>query len=144
MPHKKPNISLEKIIGTEEQIEILFKHLKVREYVVSHNLMPSYQDHITFVKNHPYRYWAMVFENCDPVGAVYLQTDNSIGLNLLQPTMHLVGEVLMHIRENFEPTKEIKSKNPSYFYVNVAHANDKLSEILLRMDAIPLQRSYKI
>jgi hypothetical protein len=144
MPHKNPDISLEKIIGTEEQIEILYKHLKNREYVVSHKLMPSYQNHITFVKSRPYRYWAMVFENSSTVGEVYLQADNSIGLNLLQPTIHLVSEVLRHIRENFEPAKEVKSKIPPYFYVNVAHANENLSKILLRMGGIPIQTSYKV
>jgi hypothetical protein len=137
-------ISFEKVIGTDEQIEILYNHLKNRNCSISHKSLPRYQDHITFVKNHPYCYWAMVLEDNLPVGAVYLQTNNSIGLNLLQPTRHVVSEVLRHIRENFEPAKEIRSIIPYYFYVNVAYANKKLSKVLLELDAIPLQTSYKV
>jgi len=141
---KNLNISFEKVIGTDEQIELLYNHLKNRNLGISHKLLPLYQDHITFVKNHPYRYWAFVLENDFPVGAVYLQTNNSIGLNLQQPTRYLVSEVLRHIRKNFEPEKEVRSIIPSYFYVNVAYANKKLSKILLELDAIPLQISYKV
>ena len=144
MHQKNSNISFEKIIGTDGQIETLYNHLSNRNYSISHKLLPQYQDHITFVKNHPYRYWAMVAENNLPVGAVYLQSNNSIGLNVVQPTRKLVSEVLLHIRENFEPAKEIKSKIPSYFYVNVACANENLSRILLELGAIPLQTSYKV
>lgn len=144
MRQKNPNISLEKVIGTDEQIEILYNDLKNRNFGISHKLLPRYQDHITFVKNHPYRYWAIVSENNFPVGTAYLQTNNSIGLNFLQPTRHLVSEALRHIRQNFEPAKEIKSKIPFYFHVNVAYANEKLSKILLELDAIPLQTSYKV
>jgi hypothetical protein len=141
---KNLNISFEKVIGTDEQIELLYSHLKNRNFGISHKLLPLYQDHITFVKNHPYRYWAFVIENNFPVGTVYLQTNNSIGLNLQQPTRHLVSEALRHIRNNFEPEKEITSIIPSYFYLNVACANEELNKILLELDAIPLQMSYKV
>jgi len=141
---KNLNISFEKVIGTDEQIELLYSHLKNRNFGISHKLLPLYQDHITFVKNHPYRYWAFVIENNFPVGTVYLQTNNSIGLNLQQPTGHLVSEALRHIRNNFEPEKEITSIIPSYFYLNVACANEELNKILLELDAIPLQMSYKV
>ena len=141
---KNLNISFEKVIGNDEQIELLYSHLKSRNFGISHKLLPLYQDHITFVKNHPYRYWAFVLENNFPVGTVYLQTNNSIGLNLQQPTRHLVSEVLRHIRKNFEPEKEITSIIPSYFYLNVACANEELNKILLELDAIPLQMSYKV
>ena len=141
---KNLNISFEKVIGTDEQIELLYSHLKNRNFGISHKLLPLYQDHITFVKNHPYRYWAFVLENNFPVGTVYLQTNNSIGLNLQQPTGHLVSEALRHIRNNFEPEKEITSIIPSYFYLNVACANEELNKILLELDAIPLQMSYKV
>ena len=143
MGQKFLKISHEKVIGTDEQIEILYDQLKNRNCGISHKLLPQYQDHSKFVKNHPYRYWAIVSENNLPVGTIYLQKDNSIGINLQQPTRHLISKTLRHIRENFEPTKEIKSKISSYFYVNVAYANEKLIKILLELNATPLQISYK-
>ena len=96
------------------------------------------------MKTKPYRYWVIVLDGIRPVGTFYLQSDNSIGLNLLQPTRPLVSKILLHIRESFEPLKEVRSKIPSYFYINVPYGNKKLSEILCELGEIPIQTSYKI
>ena len=138
------NVYLEEITGTDEQVEVLYNNLKSRNFGISHEQLPKYEEHVAFVKNHPYRYWALVIENDCPVGSVYLKKDNSIGLNFIRPRKYLVSRVLQSIRDNFEPVKEIKSKIPSYFYVNVAYTNEKLSNILLELDAMPLQKSYKV
>jgi len=45
---------------------------------------------------------------------------------------------------NFEPAKEMKSKIPAYFYINVAHANEDLKKILSELGAVPMQISYKV
>ncbi len=79
-----------------------------------------------------------------PIGTFYLQDDNSVGLNIAEPSLYLVSEVLLHIRERFEPHREIKSKVPPYFYVNVPYDNEKLGELLLNTDVVPIQISYKI
>lgn len=128
----------------EEDSELLFELLKKRIHSISHKQLPSKEEHFYFVKTNPYRYWALVYSDAQPVGTVYLQTDNSIGLNLLQPSPFAVSEILRHIRDNFEPATEIKSRVPSYFYVNVSHENNSLKEILLQLEAMPIQISYKI
>ena len=138
------NVSFDKITGTDEQIETLYNHLKNRNYDISHKLLPRFQDHITFVKNHPYRYWVMILEDGCPIGTFYLQEDNSIGLNIIEPSLSLVSEVLGYIREKFKLHREVKSKVPPYFYVNVPYDNAKLSDILIQLEAIPIQVSYKI
>jgi len=144
MLRKSANVYLEEITGTDEQIKVLYDNLKSRNFGISHEQLPQYQEHVVFVKNHPYRYWAMVIENDCPVGTVYLKKDNSIGLNFIRPSKHLVSTVLQSIRDDFEPVKEVKSKIPSYFYVNVAYTNEKLNNILLELNAMPLQKSYKV
>ena len=141
---KNFNISFDNITGTDKQIEILYNHLKNRKYAISHKLIPRFQDHITFVKNHPYRYWVMILEDGFPIGTFYIQADNSIGFNIVEPSLSLISEVLMYIRKKFEPLKEVKSKVPPYFYVNVPYDHEKLSEILVQLEAIPIQVSYKI
>jgi hypothetical protein len=82
-------------------------------------------------------------DNC-PIGIFYIQEDNSIGLNILEPSLRIVLEVLGYIREKFKPLKEVKSKVPLYFYINVLYDNEKLSELLLQSEVIPIQVSYKI
>jgi len=128
----------------EENAEDLFELLVKRDYSISHVTLPSEYEHLEFVKSSPYRYWAIVLEEKRPIGSFYIQNDNSIGLNLLRPQKLLVQKLLYHIKSNFNPAKEIKSKIPPYFYMNVAHANKPLKKVLGELDAVPIQTSYKI
>lgn len=137
-------LTFEQIQGTDCQIVTLFNHLKRRNYGISHQLLPEYQDHITFVKNHPYRYWALVLEDNCCLGSFYLQLNNSIGVDLLKPATSVLFEILAHIRDNFDPENEVKSTIPPYFYVNVASKNEELAQILYELGAIPIQTSYKL
>ena len=135
-------ISFKEVV--EEDCDVLFELLKKRAHSISHQSIPTKDEHIKFMKTKPYRYWVVVLDGTRPVGSFYLQSDNSIGLNLLQPTRPLVSEILQHIRKGFEPLKEVKSKVPSYFYINVSYANKKLGEILCELNKVPIQTSYKI
>ena len=128
----------------DQDAKVLFKLLENRDYSISHLKLPSKNDHLLFIKSKPYRYWAIVLENNLPVGTVYIQPNNSIGLNLLQQKKQLVYKILRHIKTSFNPLKEVKSKAPPYFYVNISYANKKLGKILCELDASPIQVSYKI
>ena len=128
---------------SEDDSEVLFDLLKRRVYSISHKNIPTKEEHFAFVKGHPYRYWFMILEDGCPVGTFYLQEDNSIGLNVLEPSLTVVSEVLRYVREGFNPYNEVKSKVPPYFYINVPYENEKLREILLQSDAKPIQVSYK-
>jgi hypothetical protein len=141
---RNSNISFDNITGSDEQIEALYNQLKNRKYDISHRFLPRFQDHILFVKNHPYRYWVMIMKDGLPIGTFYIQADNSVGFNIMEPSLCLVSEVLAYIRKNFTPVKEVKSKIPPYFYVNVPFKHEKLGELLVTLDAVPIQISYKV
>ena len=128
----------------DQDAKVLLKLLENRDYSISHLKLPSKNDHLLFIKSKPYRYWAIVLEDNLPVGTVYIQSNNSIGLNLLQQKKQLVYKILRHIKTSFNPLKEVKSKAPPYFYVNISYANNKLGKILCELDASPIQVSYKI
>ena len=128
----------------EEDTEVLLELLEKRNHSISHHDLPSKNEHLLFVKTKPYRYWAIVLEDDCPVGTFYIQKNNSIGLNLLQPRKQVVHRILRKIQTDFEPLKEVKSKVPSYFYINVSYSNKELKGILSELDAVPIQTSYKI
>ena len=128
----------------ENDTDLLFDLLTKRVHSISHNKIPTKNEHSIFVKSYPYRHWLVILEDDCPIGTFYLQDDNSVGLNIAEPSLYLVSEVLLHIRERFEPHREIKSKVPPYFYVNVPYDNEKLGELLLNTDVVPIQISYKI
>ena len=135
-------VSFKEVNG--QDAKVLLKLLENRDYSISYLNLPSKNDHLLFVKSKPYRYWAIVLEDNLPVGTVYIQSNNSIGLNLLQQKKPLMHKILRHIKTSFNPLKEVKSKTPPYFYVNISYANNKLGKILCELDASPIQVSYKI
>ena len=136
------NISFKKI--EENDIDILFQLLIKRKYSISHNDLPNMSDHIKFVQSNNYLHWAIIYENKIPIGTFYIQNNNSIGLNLLNPKIKVVFETLKYINFNFKPLEEIKSQIPSYFYINVAYENEDLKKILIDLESVPIQTSFKI
>ena len=128
----------------QDDTEVLFDLLKQRAHSISHIRTPTWDEHEAFLKVNPYRYWAIILEDDCPIGTFYLQDDNSIGLNINEPTLYLVSQILTIIRRKFKPFREKKSKVPSYFYVNAPYGNEKLGQLLIDSDAKPIQISYKI
>ena len=127
----------------ENDTEVLFELLRKRVHSISHKRIPTWGEHNAFVKAHPYRHWAIVLEDDSPIATFYLQDDNSVGLNIDEPSLYLVAKILMYIRAKFKPRTEMKSKVPPYFYVNASYSNEKLGELLINCDAVPIQVSYK-
>ena len=128
----------------QNDTELLFELLKQRAHSISHIKTPNWDEHEAFVKSNPYRYWAIILDGDCPIGTFYLQDDNSVGLNISEPKLYLVSQVLNNIRTKFKPIRERKSKVPPYFYVNASYGNEKLGQLLIHSDAVPIQISYKI
>ncbi len=50
---------------------------------ISHRKMPTWNEHLNFILNHPYQHWDIIVEG-EPIGAVYLTWEFEIGLVLLK------------------------------------------------------------
>lgn len=141
---KRPFKQLKFKIVDESDAQTLFELLEKRLYSISHNAMPLKSEHLEFVKSNPYRYWVLVFEEDSLVGSCYIQSDNSIGLNLLLPEKILVRRIIHHITSNFKPVRGVKSKIPAYFYINISYTNEDLKKVLGDLGIVPIQISYKV
>lgn len=64
--------------------EFLYDLLKDRDpnVNISHKRMPSFKEHIKFVKSKPYSKWYIIKQNNEKVGSIYLSKQNEIGLFL--------------------------------------------------------------
>ena len=129
---------------SEKDSDILFKMLQQRKHQISHDFHTSRSQHLHFIKTNPYRYWALLIQDEKIVGAFYLQHDNSIGLNLIEPNRVQVARIFEHLKSKFRPAAEIKSIIPPYFYVNVAYNNQDLLRILTDLQLVPVQISLKL
>ena len=128
----------------ENDMDTLFQLLIQRKYSISHNRLPTISEHIQFIKSNKYLHWVIIYEDNVPIGTFYIQSNNSIGLNLLKQKINVVFETLKYIKYNFKPLEEIKSQIPSYFYINVAYENEDLKKILIDLEHVPSQTSFKI
>lgn len=128
----------------QNDTELLFELLKQRVHSISHIRTPTWDEHEVFVKENPYRYWAIILEDNCPIGTYYLQYNNSVGLNINEPTLYLISQVLTNIRTKFKPLGEEKSKVPPYFYLNASYGNKKLGQLLIKCGANPIQISFKV
>ena len=137
-------IQFERVIGSIEQIRILYDLLTSRTHSISHQILPTYKSHKEFVLSHPYLTWFIIRSYYEVVGSFYLKQDNSVGLNLIDQDSTYVFEVMKFIKSNFDPKPAIASTVPPYFYINVAYSNVELKKILKKHKLKPLQTSFML
>lgn len=136
-------IEYEKILGSREQIKILYDILNKRKYNISHNEKIPYDVHEHFVKNNPYRAWYLIIQNNIKIGNFYIQNDNSIGINLNVDTNEkLILNIIEYIYDNYEPLLKIPSLRYGGFFVNVPFYNEKMKNVLINLGHIPTQISF--
>ncbi len=136
-------IRFNKIVGTSDQIFVLYELLKDRTNNISHENMPNFYEHEKFVKNNPYKIWYLVLNDDRAIGTFYIKYDNSIGLKLSIQESLIVGLIIKYIKFNYKPEQAIASEVSSYFYFNVANTNKELIKILTELELQPIQISYK-
>lgn len=139
----KMNITLEAVEPNSAQIKLLYDQLNNRLYNISHEIMPSYEEHSKFVKNHPYRKWYIVRDGRIPVGNVYINFDNSIGLNAGGLTCDKKLNYLLDLVYNtVAPLDAEPSVRIGNFFLNVSAADNEMQDRLEKMGFIEKQRSY--
>ena len=131
-------------VVTVKDIEILYDLLKKRKYSISHDTLPSFENHKNFVLSEPYQHWYIIIENQKEVGTFYIQKDNSIGMNIISPSIGKVKKIIDYINQNIEPNRAVPSKKPGYFYINVATSNYILLNILDEIGCSAIQKSFKL
>jgi hypothetical protein len=137
------NITLEKIIGDDRQIKVLFQLLKNRKHNISNTSLPTTNAHVKFVKNHPYRAWYLIKSNENYIGSTYVMENNCIGVSLIFDISNF-SQVVELISKKYKPLKEIKSVRPSNFYINVAPNNKKIVSQLNKLGAKKIQSTYTL
>ena len=137
-------IKLEEVCGTHEQIATLYKLLEKRIHVISHQQLPTFEEHKNFVTTHPYVKWFIVKKKTEPVGSFYTKKDNSIGINILIQDKKLIRKIIEFIQTNLKPKTSSPSEVPPHFYINTPYSNIELQRILIESEATPIQISYRI
>jgi len=69
----------------DSDFNFLYKLLKERnpKENISHKQMPSYQQHVKFIKSKPYQKWYVIEKNRKKIGTIYFSKQNEIGIHFL-------------------------------------------------------------
>lgn len=137
-------LDFEKIIPTPNQINDLYELLLDRKNSISHTDIPSLNEHNKFVLSHPYLVWYLICKNEKLVGSLYVHSDNSIGLNVNQPTKESVSEIISFIKANHKPLPSIKSVRRGEFFMNVSSNNGDLIKCLQELGKEEIQHSFVV
>ena len=73
-------LSLKLVTNTDAKF--LFDLLKDRDHHIniSHKKIPTYEEHIKFIKSKPYSKWYIIFKSKQKIGSIYLSKNDEIGI----------------------------------------------------------------
>jgi hypothetical protein len=136
-------MNFELVIPTSAQIETLYTQLKNRAHNISHKSVPSFDEHTEFVQNHPYRKWIIVKDTEIAIANVYIQYNNSIGLNVDSlVTCEQINKILKGIYASHSPLPAVPSVRFGEFFLNVATDNKMLQKKLSSLGFSEVERTF--
>ena len=124
---------------TKLDYEFLYELLKERKLInnISHKKMPTFSQHVKFVKTKPYEKWYIIIKNEKKCGAIYLTKLNEIGLQLKKEEFNKKIET--------DILKLIMKKNPRARYLaNVNPKNKKRIDFLKKNGFKLIQYTYEM
>ena len=79
---KRTELQLSLKLVTNSDSKFLFDLLKERDSRanISHKKMPTYTEHIKFIKSKPYSKWYIIFKSKQKIGSIYLSKNDEIGI----------------------------------------------------------------
>ena len=123
----------------KEDYRFLYNLLKERDSIanISHRKMPTYEEHVNFVKSKPYSNWYIIEFKTRKAGSVYLSKTNEIGI-FLKNDMHGKGI-------GKEALQIIMKKNPRKRYLaNINPRNKKSIKFFKKNNFMLIQHTYEL
>jgi len=134
---QQKKISLKKV--TENDFKFLFELLNERKKYenISHKNVPTFKNHVKFVKSKPYSKWYVIFQNFEKIGSVYLTQINEIGIHVKKGINvdNIFNEIIKHI---------IKKNPRKRYLINSNPKNEKLITNLKKKDFKLIQHTYEL
>jgi RimJ/RimL family protein N-acetyltransferase len=119
-------------------VETLYQLLRARpqEDSISHRKMPTFEDHVRFVKSHPYRIWKLLEVDEIYVGSIYLTDQFEIGI-------HLFSQFKDKGYEAQAIAKMIQKYELEKVFMNVSPTNTEYADILKGLGFRLIQHTYE-
>ena len=142
---RKKRLTFVKVDQSDEHCKLLYSILEQRIHSISHSAMPSYEEHLAFVREEIYIAWYLIFEEGSPIGTCYIDDNNCIGLNLIvHANLEILSAVLEFVANNHVPLPSQKSRRNGKFTMNVAAENKGLIRAMEERGAQAVQISFLV
>ena len=130
--------------NSKNHINATFEILVNRKFNISNIENTSYEEHLYFVKNNPYRKWYLIKNKSNYIGTLYISNHNIIGINILNSNDMFLRNIYNFAITSHKPLPEIKSVRTKYFCINVNPDNKTLINFLESTGALHVQNTYRI
>ena len=127
----------------EKSIPLLYQILSERplEHGISHTEMPSMQEHIEFVLNHPFRHWLLIQEDGAYIGAIECLPTNEFGIHILNEFQGkgYGKQAAKLFMETHEPSPAIPAVRNGNWLANCSPKNTKSQKFFEGLGFVPIQ-----
>ena len=123
----------------KEDYKFLFELLEQRRPLanISHKRMPTWEEHVKFVKSKPYSKWYIIIHEDKKIGSIYLSKQNEIGIHLWG------GNESDYLYLN--TIKELMRVNSKRrFLVNISPKNKKYTKYFQELGFKMIQHTYEL
>ena len=131
-----------------DHVEFLYTLLAERPRAnwISHEGMPSKEDHQAFVDANPFRYWYLIETQSGYVGALEVTDRNEIGIAILNAHQGrgLGREALAQFLATHQPLPPIKAVRNGHWLANVAADNHGSKLFFKAMGFKKIQETYAL
>ena len=122
----------------EKDYEFLYKLLSERKQItfISHKKMPTYEEHVKFVKSEPYSKWYIIQIDDKKIGSIYLTKQNEIGIHILEE--YEDDERYKNVIKEF-----IKKYPQDNFFLNISPRNELYINFVKDLGFHLIQHTYE-
>lgn len=134
-------------------VEFLYRLIQLRSTEplvnISHHEVPTWDEHCTFVRSKPYRFWEIVFEGDPPkrmAGYVSATQRNELGI-VLMPWARGKGvgtAALKDFMRRHHPLPPERGARNGHWLANINPANEPSIRLFAKLRARHIQNTYEL
>jgi len=123
-------------VYTNQFAEMLYALLgeRTKNQSISHEEMPSFDEHIAFIESRPYLYWYRIRNENSCVGAIYLTEKREIGIGIFKDFQ---GQGYAGAAIN-----QLMGLHPGKFLANINPENEWSIHLFQKLDFKHIQNTY--
>ena len=130
-------IDLQKV--KQKDLEFLYELLAERKSktFISHKIMPTWEEHVKFVKSKPYSKWYIINSGSKKIGTILLTFENEVGI--------FIKKNIQHKGAGTFALKLLVKENPHLRYLaNISPKNKESIKFFKKNDFKLIQYTYEI